>query len=121
MAYQLQLHPGPGYVHLVYEGTISAEERTRARDEVFQACRENGLYRTLVDMRHCDFRLSPSDAVRFAREFDAARLPSSYRLACVIPPGPADDSVVGSLISLNGVNIKYFHSEPDAIGWLMAL
>jgi hypothetical protein len=121
MAYRFELHHSQGYLRLVYDGTIHARERSQARDEAFELCRQNGLRRSLVDMRGCDFRLTPSDAVRFASEFETAKLPPNYRLACIIPPGPADDSMVGSLISLNGVNIKYFHSEQEAISWLTAL
>jgi len=120
MSYQLELQPALGYVHLRYQGTINATERTRARDEVFELCRQSGLHRSLVDMRDCNFQFSPTDAVRFARSFETARLPENYRLACIIAPGGSGDSMVGQLISLNGINIRYFHSEPDALTWLTA-
>jgi len=120
MSYQLDLQPVLGYVHLRYQGTIDAAERSRARDQVFEMCRQGELHRALVDMRDCDFQLSPSDAVRFARHFETADLPDNYRLACIIRAGGDGDGMVGQLISLNGVNIRYFHSEPEALNWLTA-
>ena len=120
MPYQLNLHPQQSYVHLIYMGTIHAEERTQARDEVFDLCRQTGYHRALVDMRASNIEMSPADAVKFARSFEASRLPANYRLACVIPPGSQADKMVESLISLNGVNIKYFLSQEDALYWLTA-
>lgn len=120
MGYQLEIKNNLGLVHLVYHGEVLAEERHRARDEVFAMCQQYRIHRSLVDMRDCLFRMSAADAVRFSREFELAKLPANYRLACILGPGEDHDAVVGPLISLNGVNIKYFHSEQDALAWLTA-
>jgi hypothetical protein len=86
MPYQLSLQPEQRYIQLIYHGTIHIEERSQARDEVLELCHQSGYHRTLVDMRASDIQLSPGDAVRFSRSFEAASLPPNYRLACLIPP-----------------------------------
>ena len=120
MPYQLTINQQQGYLHLVYTGTIHFDERVEARDAAFELCRLNGYHRTLVDMSASNIEMGQADAVKFAREFEIARLPPNYRLACIIAPGSQSDKIVELLISLNGVNIKYFLVKEDAINWLTA-
>lgn len=120
MPYQLSPNHRHQLIHLVYSGTIHFDERVEARDAVFRLCHEHGYSRALVDMSNSNIEMNQTEAVRFARRFESQNLPPNYRLAVVVKSGANSDKVVELLISLNGINVKYFANGDEALGWLTA-
>lgn len=121
MPHKLLINTEFDFIHLTYSGKVGFTERKTARDEVFQACEDHQLARALVDMRQSDIRMNEKDIVNFAVNFQRAKLLPNYRLACVIGPGNQTESLVETLITLEGINVKYFLSFDAALSWLKAV
>lgn len=121
MAYQIHPNLESGYVHLVYSGTIDITERTKAKNAVFAMCFEHNLHRTLVDLRSSDIRMSKSDVINFASSFKAKKRPHNYRLAAVITPENQTENLIEIIISIDGIDVKYFYDLDEAVNWLMAI
>jgi len=108
-------------IHLAYSGEVVFDERLQARDAVFQACDETGFVRVLVDMRESNIQMSERDVIRFATGFQQAKQMQGYRLACVIGPHNQTENLLETMITLEGINVKYFMSYDDAFSWLVAV
>lgn len=121
MAYQLHANLKSGYVQLTYSGTIDLAERTKAKAGVFATCFEHNLHRALVDLRSSDIRMSESEIVKFASSFKDKKQPEGYRLAAVIPPENQTENLVEIIISIDGIDVKYFYDFDEAIIWLTAI
>ncbi len=121
MPFELSINSDLKLVHLVYSGDVVFKERKLARDDVFKACEEHNLSRALVDMSRSNIRMNESDVVRFASEFQKAILPPNYRLACVVSAHNQTENLVQIIISQEGINIRYFSSEAEAMKWLLAV
>ena len=121
MPHELFINHDLNYVHLTYQGEVDFEERKTARDEVFQACENNGMARALVDMRESNIRMTEQDVVNFATNFQRAMQLPNYRLACVVTPQNQVENLVEIIITLEGINVKYFLSFKDAEYWLTAV
>ena len=121
MPHELTINHDNRYVHLIYSGEVDIAERQQARDEVFQACEDHQLARALVDMRNSNIRMSERDVVNFASNFQRAKLLPNYRLACIIGPQNQTENLVEIIITLEGINVKYFMNFDDAEQWLTAV
>jgi len=121
MPHELIINHELNFVHLTYTGEVLFDERTEAKAEVFQACEDHNLARSLVDMRNSDIRMSEKDVVKFASSFQRAKLLPNYRLACVIGEHNQSENLLEVMISLEGINAKYFMSFDDAVSWLTAV
>ena len=121
MPHELKANLEKGYVHLVYSGTVQLNERKEARDAVFQLCHEHGLSRALVDMHNSNIELTSPGVMAFVNAFLQANLPTNYRLACIAKPNDPIEQLVETLLSIDGIDVRYFYSEPEAIIWLRAI
>lgn len=121
MAYEICIDSAQGFVNLQYSGTVRLEDRKLARDEVFALCREHNIARSLVETQDSDIMMNASDVVRFAAGFEHIELPPNYRLACVFAPDGRGDKLLEIIISLEGVNAKYFLQRDEALKWLLAV
>lgn len=120
MPYDLKLNNELQLIDLKYTGTIQLEERKRARDEVFAIARDKQIPRALVDLRDSNILMSEEDMVKFASAFRDADLPSNYHLACVTNPENTAENLVEILITLDGINARYFYDRDEAVEWLTA-
>lgn len=120
MSYELKARLDSGYVHLVYTGTVHLDEREEARDAVFALCREHALSRTLVDMHNSNIELTSPGIMAFANAFRQANLPANYRLACIAKPHDPIEQFIETLLSMDGIDIRYFYQESEALRWLLA-
>lgn len=121
MPYQLAINTDAGYVHLTYSGVVDLPERKQAKEAVFNACHENKLHRSLVDLRNSDIKMSESDVITFASSFKNTTLPDGYRLAAVISPDNQTDNLIEIIISIDGIDVKYFFDINEATNWLIAI
>lgn len=121
MPYELVSNNKRQYSHLTYSGTITIEERQQAKTAVITNCLDKKFHRALVDMRESDIKISESDAVKFADSFKNTELPDNYRLACLISGENKAENLIEIIISLDGINIKYFLDFDEAENWLTAL
>ena len=121
MPYELIINHEFNFIHLTYNGEVDFEDRKLARDAVFQACEDHALARTLVDMRDSNIRMSEKDVVQFATSFQRAKLLPDYRLACVVTPDNQIENLLEVMITLEGINVKYFLSLDNAMVWLKAI
>jgi len=96
-------------------------DRKTAREEVFDLSRKHNIARSLVEAHESDIKMSESDVVHFAAGFDNRELPPDYRLACVVATDTKDDRRLEIIISLDGVNVKYFLERDAALMWLLAV
>ncbi|MDH5183611.1 MAG: hypothetical protein OEX12_06925 [Gammaproteobacteria bacterium] len=120
MTYKLDLNTSLQIVELKYMGTVQLSTRKQARDEVFQMCRTHKISRALVDLSNSDIQMSETDAVKFASAFRDADLPVNYHLACIANPDNSIENLVQTLITIDGINVKYFLDRDEAIAWLTA-
>lgn len=121
MPYELKANSLLEYVHLIYSGVIDLSERQRAKDEVFAMCFEKNFHRALVDLSNSDIQMNESDAIKFASSFKDMKLPENYRLAGIIGPDNQSDNLIEIIISLEGINVKYFYNFDEAENWLTAI
>lgn len=121
MAYKLEVNQHLEYAHLTYSGDVNLPERQQAKDAVFEMCFEQKFHRTLVDLRNSNIQMSQSDVVKFASSFQDTKLPNGYRLAGVIEPENESDNLIEIIISLDGINVKYFYDFQEAEDWLTAV
>ena len=121
MSYQLKANEQFEYVHLTYSGDVDLAERQQAKDAVFDMCFEKNFHRSLVDLRESNIQMSQSDVVKFAASFKDTKLPNGYRLAGVIGPENESDNLIEIIISLDGINVKYFYDFQEAEDWLSAV
>lgn len=121
MPHQLDVHEQLEYVHLTYSGDVDLAERQQAKDAVFDTCFEKKLHRALVDLRKSNIQMSQSDVVKFAASFKETKLPNGYRLAGLIGPENESDNLIEIIISLDGINVKYFYDFQEAEDWLTAV
>lgn len=121
MPYQLTINPDLKAVQLSYSGEVILAERKTARDAVFKACEDHQYARALVDMRNSNIRMSESDVVKFASDFQQAKLPPNYRLACIVSPANQTENLVEIIISQEGINVSYFSTYEQAVKWLTAV
>lgn len=121
MPHQLVINHDLKIVHLTYHGEVHVDERKSARDKVFQACEGYCLSRVLVDMRDSNIRMSEKDIVHFAMYFQRARLLKGYRLACIVAQHNQTEYLLETIITLEGINAKYFLSFDDGLNWLTAV
>lgn len=120
MAYEISINTGQGFVNLKYRDAVTLSERKAARDEVFSLCRQHNIARSLVETQDSDIQMTESDVIRFAHGFEKIDLPPNYRLACVVSPEGESDKLLEIMISLEGVNAKYFLYRDAALKWLLA-
>jgi len=120
MNYKLTINTELQFVDLIYTGTIQLSTRKQARDEVFNLCRTHKLSRALVDLSKSDIRMSESDAIKFTSAFRDADLPPNYHLACITSSDNRVENLVQTLITIDGINVKYFLDRDEAIAWLTA-
>lgn len=121
MAFELKPNLQSEYTHLIYSGTVDLTERQKAKDAVLKMCFENNFHRALVDLSRSDIQMRESDVIKFASSFKDTKLPKDYRLACVISPDNQVDNLIEIIISLDGINVKYFFNFEDAKEWLTAV
>lgn len=121
MPYELNANLGLEYVHLIYSGEVELTERLKAKDAVFSLCFEKNLHRALVDVSGSSMRMHDSDIIKFASSFKDTKLPLNYRLACVVGPNNESDKLIEIIISLDGINVKYFNNFKEAESWLIAV
>lgn len=121
MSYDLHANHEHRYVHLVYSGTIHIEERKQARDAAFAMLHECGFSRALVDMHDSNIELTTPGIMNFVRAFKEANLPPNYRLACVAKPHDTIEQLVETLLTIDGITIRYFQKQDEAINWLLAV
>lgn len=125
MSYKLDINKDlsldHGYVHLTYAGTVDLEERKQAKGDVFSACFEHNLHRALVDLRNSDIKMSESDVITFASSFKDTKRPVDYRLAAVIGPENQTENLIEIIISIDGIDVKYFFDIDEAKNWLLAV
>ena len=121
MPYELNANLEQQYVHLKYTGTIELAERMQAKDDVIALCFDSGLHRSLVDLRDSDIQMSESDVIRFASSFKNTKLPDNYRLAVITGPDNQTDNLIEIIISIDGIDVKYFFDSEEAINWLTAV
>lgn len=96
------------------------KDRKLAQDEVFELCIYN-IARLLVGAQDSDIRMRESDVVNFAVGFESIELSANYRLACVVSPEGKGNSLLEIIISMEGVNVKYFLQRDEAMKWLPAV
>lgn len=121
MPYEIIVDSELGLVNLKYSGVIQLQDRKKAREEVFDLCREHHLARSLVETQESDIMMSDSDVVHFAAGFENIELPPDYRLACVVSSDGKGDKLLEIIISLEGINAKYFLQRDEALKWLLAV
>ena len=121
MTYQLKANEQLEYVHLTYSGDVDLAERQQAKDAVFDMCFEKNFHRSLVDLRESNIQMGQSDVVKFAASFKGTKLPNGYRLAGIIGPENESDKLIEIIISLDGINVKYFYDFQEAEDWLTAV
>ena len=121
MPYTLNANNEHNYVHLVYSGSIDFPERKNAKDDVIALCFEKGFHRSLVDLRNSDIQMSKSDVVRFAESFKNTKLPDNYRIAGIITPENQTDDLIEIIVTMDGINIKYFFNFDEAQDWLISI
>ena len=121
MSYEIVIQHEQGFINLQYSGVVRLQDRKRAREEVFDLCREHHIARSLVETQNSDINMTESDVVHFAVGFENIELPPNYRLACVVSPDGKADKLLEIIISLEGVNVKYFLDRDDALKWLLAV
>ena len=121
MAHKLEVNEQLDYVHLTYSGDVDFPERQQAKDAVFDMCFEKNFHRALVDLRKSNIQMGQSDVVKFAASFKDTKLPNGYRLAGVIGQENESDNLIEIIISLDGINVKYFYDFQEAEDWLTAV
>lgn len=121
MPYDLTSNKEKQYSHLVYSGSISIGERQQAKSAVIAMCFDKNYYRALVDLRNSDLNMSESDAIKFSSSFKDTVLPENYRLAVIINSTSKIEDLIEIIISLDGVNIKYFINFDEAENWLTSI
>ena len=121
MPHELQINKELKVIQLTYSGEVGVDERQQAREGVFQAVEETGFVRVLVDMRNSDIRMSEKDVIRFATSFERVKNLDGYRLACIIGPHNQTESLMETIINLEGINVKYFMSYDSGMRWLIAI
>ena len=121
MPHNLEANSALEYVHLTYTGIVEFSERLQAKDEVFEMCFDKNYHRALVDLSESDIQMSETDAIKFASSFKEMERPKGYRLACIIGPNNNSDSLIEIIISIEGVNVKYFYDFKEAEEWLTAI
>ena len=121
MPYKLEANLEKGFVHLVYSGDVTLEERQQAKDAVFALCFEKNLHRSLVDLRGSNIQMSEADIIKFADSFKNTKIPENYRLAGIADPDNQKENILDILIATEGINIKYFLDFDSAVSWLTAV
>ena len=121
MPFKLEVNELLEYVHLTYSGDVDLAERHQAKDAVFDMCFERNLHRSLSDLRTSNIQMRQSEVVKFASSFKDSKLPKGYRLAGVIGPENESDNLIEIIISLDGINVKYFYDFQEAEDWLTAV
>lgn len=121
MAYRIKANEQLEYVHLIYSGVVELSERLQAKDDVFSMCFEKNYHRALIDVSESKIQMNHADVIKFASSFQATELPKDYRLAGIIGPENKSDSLIEIIISLDGVNVKYFYDFNEAENWLTAV
>lgn len=121
MSYELKTNVEFEYVHLTYSGTVDLAERIKAKGAGIALCFEKSFHKALVDLRESDIQMRESDTVKFASSFKDTKLPKNYRLACIASPDNSSDNLIEIIISLDGVNVKYFSNFEEAENWLTAV
>ncbi len=120
MPYEITVNLEQGFAHLVYSGMVDLAQRISAREEVFRLVKEHGLCRSLVDTSGSDLRLTMPEVLKFANSFRELGIPRGYHVACVIAPHDQLSSMLEVAASTDGLNIRVFIREADAIAWLQA-
>lgn len=121
MPYTIKTIDDLKYVHLSYYGDVDLAQRQQAREDVFNLIHENNFHRTLVDLTASNILMSESDIIKFANSFKTLNIPDNYRLAGVINSDSHPDSTLEIIVSLDGINVKYFFDKDEAISWLTAV
>jgi hypothetical protein len=121
MPYELTPNSKLEYTHLVYSDSVTLTERQKAKDDVIAMCFENNFHRALVDLRNSDIKMSESDTIKFAASFKQTKLPENYRLACIVDMENQSEDLIEIIITLDGINIKYFINFDDAENWLTSI
>lgn len=121
MPYALNVNLDLEYIHLAYSGEIDLAERQQAKNAVLAMCFEKNMHRALVDLRDSDIQMSESDIIKFASSFKDTKFPENYRLACINNTGNESDNLIEIIISLDGINVKYFFDFSEAESWLTAI
>ena len=121
MPYELNPNLNSEYVHLKFSGTVDLAERMQAKDAVFALCFDKGLHRSLIDLSNSDMQMSESEIIKFASSFKYTKLPENYRLAVITAPDNQTDNLIEIIISLDGIDVKYFFEFEDAVNWLTAV
>ncbi|MDH5394658.1 MAG: hypothetical protein OEW97_00145 [Gammaproteobacteria bacterium] len=121
MPYEVIANSQLEYVHLTYSGTVDINERKKAKDAVFAMCFERNFHRALVDVSQSNIQMNESDVIKFASSFKDTPLPKDYRLAGIIGPENKSDALIEIIISLDGINVKYFYNFNEAEDWLTAI
>jgi hypothetical protein len=122
MPYEIRVLDG-GVIELRFSDVSAIEEHERARDEVADLCRQEGLTRVLVDMseRSSTMGGATMDLFGFGESFVKGRFPRTASIAAVgKQPAEADDDLefVVTVARNRGFSMELFHSAEDALRWL---
>jgi len=120
MAFQFHIDHDAGILELYYAGEIKLKEREQARSEFFSLCKQHQLTRGLVEMQDSDIYMTEDDVIKFTSSFKNMDLPVGYRMAGVIKHDDKADRLMELLLSLEGMDTRFFLNRGEALKWLKA-
>lgn len=120
MPYTLHINTAANILELHYDGVIKLQDREQARSEFFALCKQHHLTRGLIEMQDSDISMTEDDVIKFTLSFKNMDLPAGYRMAGVIKHDDKADRLMELLLSLDGMDTRFFLSRDDAFKWLTA-
>ena len=90
MTCEIKIDEANSILHVCVHGTLSLEEQCAARTEAANILQKSHLQRLLVDLRDLQFgsRVSTMESFDFGAGFREAGIPTSTRIAHVLPRDP---------------------------------
>jgi hypothetical protein len=119
MIYKIEFKQELNYVSLSIAGVMDISEVRVCRDKLYEVLLACNCTRVLVDTTGVTAKLSVIEDYEFIKEL-RHRLPFGVSIALVAPQKWAKDSRFIEYVAVNnGVRLKSFAEEAEALAWLM--
>lgn len=123
MEYRIEIeeHAGQKMVHTYITGALSSEDRDRVGAEAIKTLNENGLSRSIWDLREAEIQYSLATVHMAVARVESTGLQNTMRVAIIYRQNKMEFEHAKTAAFNRGIhNLNYFDDFDEGIKWLAA-